>query len=48
MGCDFFVCVPTHQFFPASATALGYKQKKIVGMGMNENELKKNPVLLSY
>uniref|UniRef100_A0A453F8M8 Methyltransferase n=1 Tax=Aegilops tauschii subsp. strangulata TaxID=200361 RepID=A0A453F8M8_AEGTS len=26
----------------------GYKQEKIVGMGMNEDELKKNPVLLPY
>uniref|UniRef100_A0A8I6YUD6 Methyltransferase type 11 domain-containing protein n=1 Tax=Hordeum vulgare subsp. vulgare TaxID=112509 RepID=A0A8I6YUD6_HORVV len=26
----------------------GYKQEKIVGMGMNEDELKKNPVLTEY
>nr|GMC96199.1 Methyltransferase type 11 [Ipomoea batatas] len=26
----------------------GYKQEKIVGMGMNEDELKRNPVLTEY
>ncbi|KAI4991036.1 hypothetical protein ZWY2020_039407 [Hordeum vulgare] len=26
----------------------GYKQENIVGMGMNEDELKKNPVLTEY
>eukprot|EP00252_Welwitschia_mirabilis_P017087 TRINITY_DN37976_c0_g1_i1.p1 TRINITY_DN37976_c0_g1~~TRINITY_DN37976_c0_g1_i1.p1 ORF type:complete len:319 (+),score=47.14 TRINITY_DN37976_c0_g1_i1:56-1012(+) len=26
----------------------GYKQEKIIGMGMNEEELKRNPVLTSY
>ncbi|XP_031093941.1 LOW QUALITY PROTEIN: uncharacterized protein LOC115998498 [Ipomoea triloba] len=37
------ICSSWVSHYPA-----GYKQEKIVGMGMNEDELKRNPVLTEY
>ncbi|CAK9134941.1 unnamed protein product [Ilex paraguariensis] len=37
------ICSSWVSHYPA-----GYKQERIVGMGMNEEELKKNPVLTEY
>ncbi|PKA64221.1 hypothetical protein AXF42_Ash009441 [Apostasia shenzhenica] len=41
--CLLDLCSSWVSHYPA-----GYKQEKIVGMGMNEDELKRNPVLTEY